>query len=114
LLEDGGLVVVFVEPDCDSCERVVRKWQDLVDASSIPVRSIVGITNGTTEKSEQYRSRHRIAFPILRDFDHDFLERYQVNAFPYEVIVSASGIIRSAGENPVVDLPAILRDLSGR
>jgi peroxiredoxin len=104
LLGSGGSVVLFLDLECPPCNDMALKWQSAVDKREVEAERVWGITFHSTEVIRTYKAENGLRFPIFTDSLQTFLRDYEVNRFPLEVIVGASGKIRSTSydsESPI-------------
>ena len=112
VLERSGRIVLFVDPQCPSCSLAARKWQRLLDSGVLEPDAVLGVTSGSLEESEPYRTAHGFSFPIYRDAFDRLRRDFGVRAIPYEVVVGRSGRIRST--NAFTDAPVHLGTVRGQ
>jgi len=91
---EGG-VFLFLDLECPPCVDMSRKWQDAIDRNVIPDRQVLGITNHAADIADDFRAQNALTFRIGEDTGRVFHHDHRVQRFPLEVVVDASGRIRS-------------------
>jgi peroxiredoxin len=90
-----GVVVLFLDPDCDGCSAMAARWEGGLSDGVIEPERVIGVTSAATEVNARYRSEHALSFPIFQDVESAFLQRHGVVTYPMEVVVGASGTIQA-------------------
>jgi len=113
LLATGG-VVLFLDLECEPCQTAAERWQRYADEGVVPPDRIFGITVGSRDAVREFKERHVLSFPLLRDSLRVFHDRYDVARFPLQVVVGASGVMRDVTYDTVspVDPGELERELS--
>lgn len=93
-LVEGGGVVLFLDPHCEPCGALVRRWQEAVNDGAIPLERVSGITYAPPEMIVEYRSDYELTLPIYWDAEQIFRQDYDVRHFPLAVVVGESGFVR--------------------
>jgi peroxiredoxin len=103
--ERKGAVMLFLDPNCEGCSAMAAKWQHAVDQGAIEPERVIAITTATREQNSSYRAKHLLGYPVYRDVESAFIQRYGVVTYPMEMEVNASGIIQalSTDSKSVVD-----------
>lgn len=109
-LGDRGAVVLFIDPDCESCELMCRRWEGAIQQGWIEVERVVAVCRvPRREIVSDFRAKHALTFAIYRDVEGVFLREHGVARYPLEVVVGTSGTVRSTSydsETPI-DLPTV-------
>lgn len=92
---DAGCVVLFLDLDCPPCGDMAEKWQEVLASGRPPDLHVFAVTNYPVGAIKGFQLDHGITFPIVQDAGGVFRTTYKVNRFPLEVVVGASGKIRS-------------------
>lgn len=93
ILGSGG-VVLFLDLECPPCVDAAVRWQRAVDEGLLSADQLLGITYHSRETIRGFESDHALQFPLLQDSTMTFRTRYDVDRFPLQVVVGASGRIR--------------------
>jgi peroxiredoxin len=106
-----GCVVLFLDLDCPPCQDMTDKWQRAADRGDISYHQLWGITFHPRDVVDEYAATHGVGFPIIVDTSLTFFREYEVNRFPLEVVVGASGNIRATSYNAAAPVDA--KELAG-
>ena len=101
---NDGCVILFLDLGCPPYGEMAQKWQEALDSGQPPGLRVFGVTNHPVEAIEGFRLDYGTRFPIYQDAGKVFLNTYDVDRFPLEVIIGASGKIRGVSydaESPV-------------
>ena len=90
-----GCVVLFLDLECPPCEEMVARWERALDDGIVSNGELWGVAYQPRHVVETYVAEHLIRFPVVVDSLQTFLRTYEVDRFPLEVVVGASGAIRS-------------------
>ncbi len=93
LLGPHGTVVLFMELGCPPCEKMLGKWQRLIDDGVIDSTQVIGITYNTADYLDVFPERYGLTFPIYSDTARAFMRTFGVDAFPLTVVVRPNGTI---------------------
>lgn len=107
----GGGVVLFLDLECPPCTDMGRRWQRAHDDGLVD--ALCAVTYHPADAVESYKAEHGLTFPVYRDTAMTFRSEYQVDRFPLEIVVGASGTIRSTSYDSAspVDPVALHRNL---
>jgi len=95
LLGEGGGVILFLDLECPPCGDMAQKWQTAL-ALGIPAGlRVFAVTNHPPEAIQEFKHDYAIDFPVAQDAGRVYLNTYDVDRFPLEVVVGASGKIRA-------------------
>lgn len=95
LIEETGAVFLFVELGCPPCSVMTERWQRVVDDGELPGVPVVGIAAEPVVRIRSFKAAHGVTLPIYSDGGGVFERDYRVNAFPLNVIVGPSGLVRA-------------------
>ncbi|MCI0451334.1 MAG: peroxiredoxin family protein [Candidatus Latescibacteria bacterium] len=114
LLAGRGAVVLFLDPNCDGCTDMSIRWEHALAEGTIDPARVFAVSRASAGINRDYRAANRLRFPIYRDVEDAFLNRYRVTSYPLEVVVGRSGTIRSLSDDSVspVDDDAVRASLS--
>lgn len=92
-------VLYFLSPGCPSCRSIVP-WLDVI--SQIRSVELVVILTGSRMRIEVFAAEiaHKTSgfeIPIVADEDHVLMDRYNVSAVPYCIVIDEDGRIGSQG-----------------
>ena len=104
LAAEAGAVVLFLDPECTPCEKAMLRWQSFIDRRVVQASNVIGITNRPPAENDAHRKSHGLSFPLYADVGAVFARRYGVTAYPLEVVIGASGRIRSATGGKRLDI----------
>jgi peroxiredoxin len=95
LLGPQGTVILFLDPSCDPCKPVARKWQQHSASGRLGNVGILGISASDRGSVARYRARLSLDYPILTDPDHVYITRYGIDTYPWEIVVDGRGRVVS-------------------
>ena len=104
---DDGCVFLFLDLACPPCGEMAQKWQEVLASGEPSDLRVFGITNHPVAAIEGFKVEYGVSFPILQDAGKVFLNTYEVNRFPLEVVVGSSGTIRLAPYEAEVPLDPV-------
>jgi peroxiredoxin len=112
LLADGG-VVLFLDLACEPCVDAALRWQRAADEGVVSPDRLFGMTFHSRDATREFKDAHGLRFPLLRDSLLVFHSRYDVDRFPLQVVVGASGVMREVTYDTVspLDVEALAHDL---
>lgn len=102
--ERHGAVMLFLDPNCHSCEAMATRWQRAVEQGAIEPERVIAVTRSPADVNAQYRATHALAYPLYQDVESAFLEKHGVVTYPMEMEVGASGNIRALSTDSVNDV----------
>ena len=102
--ERKGVVMLFLDPNCEGCSAMAAKWQRAVDAGAIEPERVIAITTATREQNASYRAQHMLGYPLYRDVDSAYLQQHGVVTYPMEMEVGASGVIQALSNDSVTEV----------
>jgi peroxiredoxin len=92
-LVSSGRVVLFLEPTCSFCERMISKWRRQLEDGAVRADEIVAIVPAALETAQAYKRLQGIPFTVYVDTGFVFMTRFQVTDFPLQLVVGRSGTI---------------------
>jgi peroxiredoxin len=95
----AGRVVLFLDPNCDGCTDMSVRWERALADGLVDAGRVLGVSRETSEIIGRYRAAHALSFPIYRDVEDAFIRQHGVVSYPLEVVVGASGTIRSLSDD---------------
>lgn len=113
LLAAGG-VVLFLDLECPPCALMALRWQRVIDDAALDATSLFAVTYHPHDAIREFKVQNGLHMTVLQDSLQTFHRDYEVDRFPLEVVVGASGRIRSTSydsESPI-DLVALHRHLA--
>jgi len=112
LLSERGSIVLFLDLECPPCVVMCQRWQRALDDGEVDDTQVFGITNHPQDAVAAFLSENNITFPVHQDAAGEFRKQYEVDRFPLEVVVGASGRVRSLSYDSVS--PVDFNDLAQR
>lgn len=106
LLSGPGTIVLFLDPNCDGCLDMSRRWQQAIVDGVVPADRIIGISRADRDANEHYRAEHGLRFPIYQDVESAFLRQHGVTTYPLEVVVGTSGKVEWVSDNSRAEIDA--------
>jgi peroxiredoxin len=100
VLADGG-VVLFLDLACEPCVEAAQRWQRHVDEGVLVPDHLFGVTAAPRAAVREFKETHGITFPLLLDSLRVFHKDYNVDRFPLQVVVGASGVMRRVSYDTV-------------
>ena len=94
LLNDKRTIVVFIDSECPPCHNKVKHWQTEIDKGNISKEQVIAITFNDLGYIEEFLSMYNVTFGVYSDFNFEFLNKYGVDAYPFEMLVDNNGIIK--------------------
>jgi peroxiredoxin len=95
LVKDRGAVVLFLDPKCEGCLAMAERWQRGVVDGVVEPERIIAVTRDPATINNRYRDEHGFTYPLYTDSASAFLLQHGVTQYPMEMVVGASGTIRS-------------------
>lgn len=95
LIDHSGSVVLFLDLECSPCIKMALRWQDALDNALVEDGKVWAISYHSSEVIQNFMVENDLRFPIYTDSSQTFLKKFEVTRFPLEVVVGASGRIRS-------------------
>ena len=102
----AGHVVLFLDPNCDGCKDMARRWEDALAAGLVEPEVVLAVSRETAEANERYRAAHALTFPIYRDVEDAFVRQHGVVSYPMEVVVGTTGAIQSLSDDSKTPIDA--------
>ncbi len=88
------LLLVFMQPGCGPCHRIVPELNRLHQAGDVRV---LVIHNGDIATVERWTKEHRPDFPVALQERHTLSKRYEVFATPFAFLIDGRGVILAHG-----------------
>ena len=104
------LLLYFWATWCRPCRQTRPKVSDFAQKYEDRVK-VLGINLGGLDSLQEvrnYRSRHKITYPLLLDRDNEVAEAYSVFTIPTVIFLDTNGEIRHRGDNPPTKLEGLL------
>jgi len=95
LIGGTGMVVLFLDLECPPCADTALRWQRAIEEGVIGADQVMAITYQSHEAMAMFREEHGLVYRFFQDADLAFHRGFEVNRFPLEVIVGASGLVHS-------------------
>lgn len=101
LIAGRGAVVLFLDPSCEGCADMSIRWEHALAEGAFDPSRVFAVSRASDETNRAYRAAHRLSYPIYRDAADAFARQYAVLSYPLEVVVGASGTVRSSSDDSV-------------
>ncbi len=92
-LTRDGRVIIFLEPTCSYCEKMISKWRLQFEKGSFSDDEVVAIVPAALETARAYKRLQSIPFSVYVDTGFVFMTRFQVTDFPLQLVVGRSRTI---------------------
>jgi peroxiredoxin len=96
LFRDRGAVVLFLDLECESCHSMVSQWQRYEASDSLGGIPLIGIAMASPDSVAAFRREHDVTIPVYSDTEWTFMRTHRVDSFPLCLVVSRSGVVKSA------------------
>ena len=95
LVQGKGAVVLFLDPNCHGCLAMAERWERAVSDGVVEPERVIAVTRDPAVVNNRYREEHGFSYPLYTDSASVFLMQHGVSEYPMEMVVGASGRIRS-------------------
>jgi peroxiredoxin len=95
LVRGKGAVVLFLDPNCHGCLAMAERWERAVADGVVEPERVIAVTRDPAPINNHYREEHGFSYPLFTDSASVFLTQHGVTDYPMEMVVGASGTIRS-------------------
>ncbi len=92
-LISNGRVIIFLEPTCSYCEKMISKWRSQLESGDFREDEVAAIVPAALETARAYKRLQGIPFSVYVDTGFVFMTRFQVADFPLQLVVGRSGTI---------------------
>lgn len=106
LMAGAGTIVLFLDPTCDGCIEMSKRWEQAIIDGVVPADRVIGISREAPAVNEHFRAQHALRFPIYQDVASAYLQQHAVTTYPLEVVVGASGKIALVSDNSKAEIDA--------
>jgi thiol-disulfide isomerase/thioredoxin len=104
------LLLYFWATWCKPCRKtqplvadIHKKYKDRIKVLGINVGGVDSL-----EAIKEYKSSHRISYPMLVDRDNTVARAYKINAIPTIIVSNSTGVTLYRGNWPPADLEKLL------
>jgi len=87
-------LVVFTQPGCGPCSRVMPALNALERKGETQV---VAVCEGDPEETAAWVEEHAATFPVLRQERREVSRRYEVLATPFAFLIDEEGVVAAKG-----------------
>lgn len=90
-------LVLFIDPDCESCREFLAVWDKQV--SELPAGlNVVGITRADPQYAKQYKQESGFPHPLYSDDEGIFARDYRIKVYPTVVGTYPDGGVAFVGK----------------
>lgn len=93
LISDKGTLILFIDSECSSCHTLAKYWQQLINEGKIDNTQVCAISYNDIGYLMDFLEEYGITFDIYTDTGFTFLDRYGIDAYPFELVVNENGIV---------------------
>jgi methylamine dehydrogenase accessory protein MauD len=90
----SDVLLVFVQPACRPCQRIVPELNRLQRAGTVCVLSV---SNGCVDEVRSWAHDAGALFPVLVQEDWSVSKRFEIFATPFAFLINPQGVIVSSG-----------------
>ena len=95
-LRGSPLLLVFADPDCRPCQRLMPDLKTFADVHAGKINVIVAGSDDERANRDMIE-RYLLRFPVLHQQDHELKGAFAVTATPFAYVIDEQGRIREKG-----------------